>query len=295
MKMEDSVQTQTTRLVVDHQDAWQMVLSQLRSEMSRAMFETWVEPLRVLGYRSQVFQLGASNPYARDWVESHLKNRITHLLKGLYNQPLTVEIAISNGFYPAQPLEAGQEAATVPTGTQAPASAEVGAEVPLPLPTEPGQAEPSRRKTMLQRAYGSQRASVIQPERGMFLTLYFFNNWLPLLGHSGATVILAARSMCYWNPLTGELRNIVETDMSEIARRASVSVRTVKEVLGGELVQNYFLRYKVRRMMTPNGVRTAGIVLQVRMDDPLTPEDQAAYSLPEENHWYTGEFEDEEE
>lgn len=288
--MEDSVQTQTTRVVVDHQDAWQMVLSQLRSEMSRALFETWVEPLRALGYRNHVFLLGAANPYARDWVENRLKNRINHLLEGLYNESLAVQVSVSNGFYPGQPGEDLMPA-------EAPA-AEAQAAPDLPeAEGAPGAAapEPSRRKAMLQRAYGSRRAAVIQPERGMFLTMYFFNNWLPLLGHSAATVILAARSMCYWNPMTGELRNTVETEMGEIARRAAVSVRTVKDVLAGELVQTYFLRYKVRRMMTPNGVRTAGIIIQVRMDDPLTPEDQAAHNLPEEEHWYTGEFEGEEE
>jgi hypothetical protein len=292
MKMEDSVQTRTSRLVVDHQDAWQMVLSQLRSEMSRALFETWVEPLRVLGYRDRVFQLGASNPYARDWVDNHLKNRIMQLLKGLYNESLAVQVSVNNGFYPDLP--AAPEAPAPAEAASPEAAATLPEESPIPAPPEGSQPEPSRRKTMLQRAYGSRRASVIQPERGMFLTLYFFNNWLPLLGHSAATVILAARSMCYWNPMTGELRNTVETEMGEIARRAAVSVRTVKDVLAGELVQSYFLRYKVRRMMTPNGVRTAGIVLQVRMDDPLTPEDQAAHNLPEEEHWYTGEFEDEE-
>jgi hypothetical protein len=35
---------------------------------------------------------------------------------------------------------------------------------------------------MLQRVYGSERAGIIQPERGMFVTMYFFNNWLPLCG-----------------------------------------------------------------------------------------------------------------
>jgi hypothetical protein len=56
------------------------------------------------------------------------------------------------------------------------------------------------------------------------------------------------------------------------------------------------LRYIVRRMMTPNGIRTAGITLQVRMDDPLTPTDQGEYNLPEEERWYSAEFfrEDEE-
>ena len=151
------------------------------------------------------------------------------------------------------------------------------------------------RKIMLQRAYGSERARIIQPERGMFLTSYFFNQWLPELGQSGATTVLAARSLCYWNPLTGELRNTIETDMSELAKRADVSVRTVKDVLNKDLVKRYFLRYKVRRIMTPNGIRTAGIILQVRMDDPLTPEDQASYNLPEEERWYGADFEDESE
>ena len=161
---------------------------------------------------------------------------------------------------------------------------------PESLAVEPSRRENSSRKIMLQRAYGNRRAAVVQPERGMFLTLYFFNNWLPLLGHSAATVILAARSMCYWNPLTGELRNTIETDMAELARRSAVSVRTVKDVLAQDLVQRYFLRYIVRRMMTPNGVRTAGILLQVRMDDPLTPADQEEYNLPEEERWYSAEF-----
>jgi hypothetical protein len=148
---------------------------------------------------------------------------------------------------------------------------------------------------MLQRAYGSERAKIIQPERGMFITNYFFSQWLPLLGHSGATVVLAARAMCYWNPMTGELRNTIETDMAELARRSSVSVRTVKDVLANPLIQKYFLRYTVRRIFTPNGVRTAGISLQVRMDDPLSPEDQDINHLPEEEHWYTAEFEGDEE
>lgn len=148
---------------------------------------------------------------------------------------------------------------------------------------------------MLRRAYGSERARVIQPERGMFVTLYFFQQWLPLIGHSAFTVILAARSMCYWNPKTGELRNSIETEMSELAERASVSVRTVKDVLNNDLVRRHFLRYNVRRVMTPNGVRTAGIQLQVRMDDPLTPADQIETGQTENGVWYSPGFEDESE
>ncbi len=35
--------------------------------------------------------------------------------------------------------------------------------------------------------------------------------------------------------------------------------------------------------MTPNGVRTAGIALLVRMDDPLTPADQVAIGYENED------------
>jgi hypothetical protein len=210
-------------------------------------------------------------------------------MEGLYNDTVTLQVVVGNAFYREGDRQSAAAAAD-PT-TQAPAES-------TGVLAEPDKQPPpltKNRKVMLQRAYGSERARVIQPERGMFVTLYFFDNWLPLIGHSALTIILAARSMCYWNPMTGELRNEVETEMGELARRAAVSVRTVKDVLNSELVQRYFLRYKVRRIVTPNGVRTAGILLQVRMDDPLTPEDQAAYSQPEEELWYSADFEDEEE
>ena len=289
------------------QEAWQLVLGRLRPEMSKALFETWVEPLRALSYRGGVVTLGAANPYGRDWVDSRLKSSLASLLAGVYGGPVQVEVVVSNPAALSRPLPADEpkepqppaaEPPPEPAVLSAPAAPAEPAEAAEPPETRrEAAAEPagSRRKVMLQRAYGSRRAADIQPERGMFLTMYFFNKWLPRLGHSAATIILAARSMCYWNPLTGELRNTVETEMSELAQRAAVSVRTVKDVLGHELVQRYFLRYKVRRVMTSNGVRTAGITLQVRMDDPLTPEDQAEFSLPESERWYTSEFDDEEE
>jgi hypothetical protein len=266
-----------------------MVLGQLRMEMSRAQFETWVQPLRPLGYQERVFTIGAFNPYARDWVENRLKSRITRLMEGMYNEAVSLQVVVGNAFY-----RPGESAAAAALPTQAPAGADLlAAESPQAAAESPPPLTKNR-KVMLQRAYGTERARVIQPERGMFVTLYFFENWLPLIGHSAVAIILAARTLCYWNPMTGELRNEVETEMGELARRAAVSVRTVKDVLNTELVQRYFLRYKVRRMMTPNGVRTAGILLQVRMDDPLTPEDQAAYSQPEEERWYSANFDDEE-
>ena len=283
-----------------YQEAWQMVASQLRMEMTRGVYESWVQPLRPLGFKEGVFHLGAVNQYAIDWVESRLRSRITRLLEAIFNQPVTLHFTLLKDAPQADLVDA--PAATSPVedapASERPSEKTAGRKKRAPSQEEGGSGDGeggSPRKIQLQRAYGTERARVVQPERGMFLTMYFFNNWLPLLGHSALTTILAARSLCYWNPMTGELRNVIETDMSELAHRADVSVRTVKDVLNHPLVKQYFLRYKVRRVMTPNGVRTAGIVLQVRMDDPLTPEDQDQHHLVEGERWYTADFEDEED
>jgi hypothetical protein len=271
----------------NQRDAWQIVLGQLQAEMARTMFETWVQPLRVVNFQDGVFTLGAFNPFARDWVLNRLKSRITQLLGAVYAEPVELQVVVINEFYrPEQTLSSS----TPPTKNKE------GAEnrVEVSEPEEKIQI-PNNRKMMLQRAYGSRRAKLIEPERGMFVTLYSFYSWLPLLGHSAYATILAARSLCYWNPMTGELRNVIETDMAELASRAAVSIRTVKDVLSNDLVRLYFLRYRVRRIITPNGVRTAGISLQVRMDDPLTPQDQELSGLTETEPWCSPDFETDEE
>jgi hypothetical protein len=276
--MEQSLQTRLMIETPDYQQAWEMVLSQLCLEMSRADFESWVKPLHPVEYQNNVFIVGAKNPYNRDWVESRLKSRITRILEGMFNEKLSLQVDVANSYFSASEV-AGAQLPVHQTEISEHQLAQV-------LP----KAEPRTRKVMLTRAYGSKRATVIQPDRTLFVTQYFFFEWLPLIGHSAMAVIMAARSMCYWNPMTGELRNLVETEMGDLAQRASVSVRTVKDVLKNDLIQRFFLRYKARRMMTPNGIRTAGITLQVRMDDPLTPDDQDHHQLPEEDHWYSFDF-----
>lgn len=291
--MEQVVQPQSASLKTpSYREAWEMVTGRLRSEMPRAQFETWVQPLQPLGYRDRVFKLGAANAFNQSWVESRLQNRIASILSGMLNEPVTLKVVVVNRYH--KPEGEGEDQtplASLPADASGPQPELGDGDESVPSNDELIKEGPvSARKLMLQRAYGTQRARIIQPERGMFVTLYFFRNWLPLIGHSAFAVILAARSMCYWNPKTGELRNSIETDMAEIASRAAVSVRTVKDVLNQELVKRYFIRYTVRRMMTPNGVRTAGIQLQVRMDDPLTPEDQAESGQTENEFWYSPEF-----
>jgi hypothetical protein len=287
--MDRSVQNQSLGVEQpDFKEAWQMVIGELQAEMSRAQYETWVQPLRPIGFDENLFTVGAYNSYGKAWVEERLGSRITQLLGGLYGQDITFKVVVSNGFYKG-PLPVTNNTPVVVKQNSESRNTENSEEIPsAKIPTNA--VDPNSRKVMLQRAYGSERAGLIQPERGLFLTNYMFNNWLIELGHSAFVVVLAARSMCYWNPMTGELRNVVETEMGELADKAAVSIRTVKDVLNNEMVKRYFLRYRVRRVMTSNGVRTAGISLQVRMDDPLTPVDQVKSGILEEEEWYLPEF-----
>ena len=281
-----------------------MAANQLRMDMNPGEYKSYIAPLKALSFKEGVFRIGTANNEARRWVESRLRSSITRLLAGILNQPVTLRFTLQQG---RAGVEADFNANAEDDGTKIILDAPVldepvvvgngasGGRKKKPAPgSEPVEAG-SPRKIQLQKAYGTKRASVIQPERGMFLTMYFFNNWLPLLGHSAAVTVMAARSLCYWNPITGEKRDVIETDMQTIANKAAVSLRTVKDVLSNPLIKEYFLRYKVRRVMTPNGVRTAGIILQVRMDDPLTPEDQAKHDLAEDERWYNAGFEDEQE
>lgn len=297
------------------QEAWEMVTTQLRLEMPQVNYATWIQPLRPVSFKEGVFRVGAANSMCRDWVTTRMSKRITRLLEVTLNQKVSLRVAVMfgdvevgqaivaaaerqpAGMVPALMIAQGAESQPEPASGRSPEKVSRASERKKKAGPEETDIDEggSPRKIQLQRAYGTPRARVIQPERGMFMTMYFFNQWLPLLGHSALVTVLAARSLCYWNPMTGELRNVIETEMSELASRADISVRTIKDVLNNPLVKRYFLRYKVRRTMTPNGVRTAGIILQVRMDDPLTPEDQDQHNLPEEERWYTADFEDETE
>ena len=265
----------------DHNEAWQMVLGQLRSDMRNVDYETWVKFIVPLGFNGKpdTFRLAVVNKYNKDLIESRLNSRISRLLSGVYKRDVDLEVVIMNKFadnedsdskLPPQQVEQQKKIQLPPPEKKSKKASQVGSDMDedQDLPAN------SKRKVVLQRAYGDERASIIQPDKTVYVTKYFLEKWLPLLGHSALIVIMMTRKVCYWNPYTGEKRDILETEMGELAKQACISVRTLKTVLKNDLVKRYFIRYTVRRVMTPNGIRTAGIRLQVRMDDPLTPQDQ---------------------
>lgn len=75
--------------------AWETILGQLRPEMRRPDYDSWVAPLKPIGLSGQTFRVGAPNSYGRDWAASRLSSRINRLLAGLYQQPVTVSFELA--------------------------------------------------------------------------------------------------------------------------------------------------------------------------------------------------------
>ena len=290
----------TTVELKDYQKAWQLVLGQLQLGMKRSDYKTWVDPIVPLGFNGNPdkYRLAVMNEYNKRIINSRMQSQISRLLSGFYKRDVEVEVIVSNDF--ESEAEPNGSANPEPIAQSEPAKTPSKKQPRKLLPQDNSDIEEtltskSKRKLVLEQAYGNKRAALIQPDKGLYITKYMMEKWLPLLGHSALVTIFIIRKFCYWNPYTGEKRDTIETDMSELAKEACVSVRTLKTILKNDLIKRYFIRYTVRRVMTPNGIRTAGIRIQVRMDDPLTPEDQEAIGEIESGTWFSPEFEDESE
>ena len=147
----------------------------------------------------------------------------------------------------------------------------------------------SKRAITVRPGYASALNEVIEPDKILVLTRYFVRRWMPLLGDNGTRIVIALRSLGYFNRQTGETRDGVEIDLPELAALCGVSVPTIKREFGEKhgkdrkpipgSQQNPTLHLFVKKdrqywrdPVTNRLLRTANIY-RVLMDDPLHPDD----------------------
>jgi hypothetical protein len=70
----------------DPQLVWDQTAGMLALEMSRATFQTWVQPLTPTGWHGSTLRVAAANQYGRDWVESRINSVTTRILRGITNR-----------------------------------------------------------------------------------------------------------------------------------------------------------------------------------------------------------------
>jgi chromosomal replication initiator protein len=74
--------------------AWQAALGQLQMEMNKATYDTWVRDTCYLSFENGTFFIGASNGYARDWLEDRLTGLARKTLTGIWGQPVEVKFEV---------------------------------------------------------------------------------------------------------------------------------------------------------------------------------------------------------
>lgn len=77
------------------EQAWLATMGQLKMDMSKAAFDTWVKNCELASYDNGNFTVAVTNPYARDWLESRLSTTVTRVLSGMMNHPQEVTFILN--------------------------------------------------------------------------------------------------------------------------------------------------------------------------------------------------------
>lgn len=142
--------------------------------------------------------------------------------------------------------------------------------------------------------YHELRTSIVKPERVKLQTEYFWQRWVPLLGPVRSLIVMRMRQYGYYNRQTKELRDECAKTYDEIAASVGISTRSLERyfesepdpaggpyrVLKDPLLAR-FIRLRHQYVWRPGKSapeRTTN-EYKIAMDEPLTPEDEAALRL----------------
>ena len=76
--------------------AWEIVKSQLQSEMDKATYATRVDQAVYISFEGSIFTIGTPDPYTRDWMESYLGSTIARKLTGLLEREAEIRFITSS-------------------------------------------------------------------------------------------------------------------------------------------------------------------------------------------------------
>ncbi|MEJ5225027.1 MAG: chromosomal replication initiator protein DnaA, partial [Anaerolineales bacterium] len=114
---------------MDAQPVWHAVLGQLQMEMPKASFDTWVGDTQVVAYDGNRLTVGVRNAFARDWLESRLRDRINSMLADMLGKPVRVDFIVL-----------GADAAEA---AETPAQTDIPANTPAPMPSAVNRVRPT--------------------------------------------------------------------------------------------------------------------------------------------------------
>jgi len=246
---------------------WQAALRELQLQMTKATFDTWLKNTRGISHEDGIFVIGVPNALARDWLENRLLTTVERTLVGIIGHPVEVEFAVLEKSAAAE--SQGRRPATV--------SQQEGEQLAL---------EP---------IYATATSAIIRPELNVATSLYSVQKWLPLLGVQRWTLVQVLRCLCVHSPRRPDGTKWLTTTWKELGDLLNVDRRTIGQWLAHEPIPDQkpwhhlipspneeiaYLGYFIPRLkyayVHQDGVtRRQGFVLEILMEDPLVPADQA--------------------
>jgi hypothetical protein len=99
-------------LLTPAERTWQVALSELEPQMTKATYSTWIRPLTAPSLQDGVLTLEAPNRYVKDWVETRLRTPVERTVSAIMGCKTGIEIRIGED---ASCAAIGQELSDTPT------------------------------------------------------------------------------------------------------------------------------------------------------------------------------------
>jgi hypothetical protein len=261
---------------------WQAALKELQLQMTKATFDTWVKNTWAISQKEGTFIVGVHDASTRDWLENRLLTTVERTLVGIIGHPVDVKFAVLEESTPY----VGQRSPTEPAPEQRPAEVRQQAQRRKAREGEQLALEP---------IYTTAASAIIRPELNVATSLYCVQKWLPLLGVQRWTLVQVLRCLCVHSPRRPDGTKWLTTTWKELADLFDVDRRTIGQWLAHEPIpdqkpwhrlvpspgeETAYLSYFIPRLkyayVHQDGVtRRQGFVLEILMEDPLIPTDQA--------------------
>ena len=180
------------------EQAWQMTLDQLRLEMPKADFDTWVSSAHFVAFGDGVITVGIPNAYGRDWLASRLTGTVNRLLTGILDQPVEVQFTVMEEVSEVQREVMLNEEAPVP--------------------------EQHPKVLSLQAEYQSIYDEIVHPDQVIVVPGYFLR-YIPLLGPELAWLYVGFRQAAYEAGVSRRPEKKFNAPSKKVARYAGMSLR----------------------------------------------------------------------
>ncbi|MCK6628014.1 MAG: hypothetical protein L6R45_22900 [Anaerolineae bacterium] len=121
---------------------------------------------------------------------------------------------------------------------------------------------------------------IVQPNKIHVGWQYFRLEWVRLLGHALAWVVIYLRRHCYWDEASGELRDTLSLYKKELAAAINQTPRNLANLMDNPYAALFFTTPDTDEATTGSEPRNKPTLYRVRMvDEPLTPADQEQVAL----------------